>query len=61
VVAVHSGWQLLGTPEHFVVPAALNAYSVSSVDPTWTTPFATAGDELKEPQGVTLLTVATVG
>jgi hypothetical protein len=34
VAAVHSGAHVFGLPEQFVVPAASNAYSVLSVEPT---------------------------
>src|SRR5437763_494987 len=44
-MVLHRGWHTLGTPEHPVVPFAENAYSFWSRDPTYTTPFATAGEE----------------
>ena len=45
VVAVQSGAHVLGLPEQPVAPAASNAYTLWSADPTYTTPFTTAGDE----------------
>ena len=45
VVAVQSGEQTFGLPLQPVFPAASNAYSLPSSDPTYTTPPATVGDE----------------
>ena len=45
MAAVQSGAHVLGLPEQPVAPAASNAYILWSSDPTYTTPFATAGDE----------------
>src|SRR5215467_12597609 len=49
VVAVHNGLHVFGMPEQPVVPAASNAYSLLSFEPTYTTPFATIGDEPTTP------------
>src|SRR5947207_756598 len=46
------GWQTLGAPEQSMVPAAENAYSLPSPEPTYTTPLATAGeDSMASPVG----------
>jgi hypothetical protein len=45
VAPAHNGAQVLGVPEQPVEPAASNAYKFPSREPTYTTPFATAGDE----------------
>jgi hypothetical protein len=42
---VHSGAHVLALPEQFELPPASNAYSRPSSEPTYTTPFATAGEE----------------
>src|SRR5258706_11804243 len=46
---VHSGVHVFGVPEQPVTPAASKAYSLPSLDPTYTTPFTTTGDELMPP------------
>jgi hypothetical protein len=48
VVAVHNGEHTFGEPAQFAVPAASNAYSFLSADPTNTTPSATAADDVTE-------------
>src|SRR5207244_12932709 len=48
VAACHGGAQCAGTPPQPVTPAASKAYRRWSSDPTYTTPFATAGDELRD-------------
>ena len=48
-MSVQSGAHVLGLPEQPAVPAASNAYILPSADPTYTTPFATAGDESTPP------------
>jgi hypothetical protein len=46
VVALHNGEQIRGLPgRQFADPAASNAYTFESFDPTNTIPFATAGDD----------------
>jgi len=47
--AVQSGVHVLGVPEQLVFPAASKAYSLSSSEPTYTTPLATAGEEETSP------------
>src|SRR6266545_4272814 len=41
----HTGWHTFGAPEQLVVPAASKAYSTLSRDGTYSTPFATAGED----------------
>jgi hypothetical protein len=59
VEAVHSGVQVVGVPVHVVAPpAASNAYNFPSLEPTYTTPPTTAGDE---PTGPPVAAVHTGG
>jgi hypothetical protein len=46
--------QALGTPGQLVLPVASKANHLLSVEPMYTTPFATAGGELIEPPVVAL-------